>query len=882
MLNRDLPELLAPAGSFYAFKAAVNAGADAVYLSGKRFGARGFADNFSKQEIKEAVNYAHLNNVKVYVTVNTLIKNSEIPVISEYLLWLYKNGVDAVIIQDVGIAALAKELVPDLNLHASTQMAIHNQPGVEWALDFGFKRVVLAREMKLSEIEEIGKKIKKRIELEVFAHGALCYSYSGRCLLSSLIGSRSGNRGMCAQPCRKPYKLMEGNLDGYGRPKNLKEIPLNHEYLLSTRDLALYSKLNYITSKPIDSIKIEGRMRSPEYVAIVVSIYRKALDEIKKGGWKPLDQDLKKLELTFNRMFTSGYILEKDHNRIMGRDRPGNRGIYIGTVEKYDPKYKMVDIDLKNDIVPCKGDGIVFISKGRPNTTGLKVRLSPLKENNIVKLKVDSFIHKGSKVYLNYKKSLIDEAKNIILKNAYQSIPLDLNVYWKNNLPILEGEIIGPDNSNLFLSMESRFEMEKALTDPLNKETIEKQLKKTGKTPFRINKIEIDYPGGLFLPISKLNQIRRDFLEKAESILLESYLGPPKNVKKSEDHLYHLKKNKFSPANNLIITTKNEGSENPLYMSVYINNHENVEYALKGGCKRIYFEFNSLDIWPGKDYGCTEKYLEKVLDHFSEIFTKIKFLCEDNEAQLVWKWPNINREPYLNLAVALMDSFSPDFIREIMVGDLGSAYLLSKMKPRVCLSASPELNIWNNWTSHLFSGIFKTVTLSPELSKSDLNSLSKYFYLIKNSNFKSINMELLVQGNLETIISEDCLPCTATNSGDDMITLPQKFWGLKDFKNHLFPLYLDLECRTHILNSVELCLIDYMALFKDWNVDGLVIDARNRSGNYVRDMLSLYGDAVNQLNDGQISAKYIKTMKNQIKKISLGGITKSNFLREVK
>ncbi|GAB4318322.1 MAG: U32 family peptidase [Methanobacteriaceae archaeon] len=883
MLNRDLPELLAPAGSYDAFKAAVNAGADAVYLSGKRFGARSFADNFSKDQIKDAVDYAHLNNVKVYVTVNTLIKNFEVPIVSEYLLWLYKTGVDAVIIQDVGIAALAKEIIPDLDLHASTQMAIHNQPGVEWASDFGFKRVVLAREMKIAEIEKIGEKIKKRIELEIFAHGALCYSYSGRCLLSSFIGSRSGNRGKCAQPCRKHYKLMEGDIDGYGRPINLREIPLNNEYLLSTRDLSLYSKLDYIVNTPIDSIKIEGRMRSPEYVAIVVSIYRKALDKIKKGQWKPLSQDLKKLELAFNRMFTSGYIFEENHAKIMGRDRPGKRGIYIGNVKKYDQKNKAVFIDLKSKIMPEKEDGIVFISNDLPTTRGLKVRHSTSKRNNTVKVKVDPFIPRGSRVYLNYKKSLFDEAKSIIQNKAPKSVPLDLNVYWRNNLPILEVKMPGPDNSELFFSMESAFEMEKALKNPLNKETIENQFKKTGNTPFKIRQIEIDYPGDLFLSIGKLNQIRRDFLEKAKTVLLENYFDPSRNVQKSEKRLNLLKKNKFCPSKNLVLSKNDERSKTPIFMSVYVNNPKNVEYALKGGCKRIYMEFNSLDIWPGKDYGCTEEYLGKVFNQFKEIFTKIKFLCDDNEAQIVWKWPIINREVFLKFSGELLDSFSSDLIGEIMVGDIGSAYLLSKMKPRISLAAAPELNIWNNWTSNTFSRIFKTVTLSPELSKNDLNGMTKYFNLIKNFNFETIKMELLVQGNLETIISEDCLPCTMPDSEDGKkITVPQKFLGLRDVKNHLFPFYLDLECRTHILNSVELCLIDYIALFKEWNVDGLVIDARNRSGNYVRDILSIYGNAVNQLNHGELSSKNIKNMKNQIKKRSLGGITKSNFLRDVR
>ncbi len=289
----EIPELLAPAGSMESLKAAVNAGADAVYLSGKQFGARHYAANFDNEDLKEAVHYAHLRGVKVYVTVNTLVKDHELPDLAKYLLFLYENGADAILVQDVGVARIAKELVPDLNIHASTQMTIHNTEGVKWAAELGFKRVVLAREMKLAEIEEIGKNIgSEQIELEIFAHGALCYSYSGQCLLSSFIGGRSGNRGMCAQPCRKPYDLVLGEKDEYGRPVNTNRSRIKENYLLSTRDLAIYKYLDKISKSSVSSLKIEGRMRSPEYVAVVVSTYRKALDSIKKRRWKPGKKDI--------------------------------------------------------------------------------------------------------------------------------------------------------------------------------------------------------------------------------------------------------------------------------------------------------------------------------------------------------------------------------------------------------------------------------------------------------------------------------------------------------------------------------------------------------------------------------------------------------------
>ncbi len=207
--KQKLPELLAPAGSPEAFRAAVAAGADAVYLSGKRFGARKFAPNFTDDEIKEAVDYAHRRDVRVYVTINTLIHDRELKGIAEYLIWLYSTGADAVLVQDTGVAALAREIVPSLPLHASTQMTIHSTDGVRWAAEQGFSRVVLARELTLEEITLIGQETAgSGIGLEVFAHGALCYCYSGQCLLSSVIGGRSGNRGMCAQPCRKPYTMV--------------------------------------------------------------------------------------------------------------------------------------------------------------------------------------------------------------------------------------------------------------------------------------------------------------------------------------------------------------------------------------------------------------------------------------------------------------------------------------------------------------------------------------------------------------------------------------------------------------------------------------------------------------------------------------------------
>jgi putative protease len=270
-LNR-LPELLAPAGSWEALVAAVSAGADAVYLGGKRYGARAYAENFEEAQLIRALEYAHRSDVKVYVTVNTLLTERELPHAAQFLLFLYEQGADGVLVQDAGLIRLARHTVPHLPLHASTQMTIHSSAGVQWAQEMGLRRVVLARELTLQEISLMAGRLSgSGIGLEVFIHGALCYSYSGQCLLSSSIGGRSGNRGRCAQPCRKPFHLVHGSRDGYDRVfVSPPDYPPS--YCLSTRDLCTYQRLDELVRLSVESLKIEGRMKSPEYVATVVRL----------------------------------------------------------------------------------------------------------------------------------------------------------------------------------------------------------------------------------------------------------------------------------------------------------------------------------------------------------------------------------------------------------------------------------------------------------------------------------------------------------------------------------------------------------------------------------------------------------------------------------
>jgi putative protease len=458
---RRLPELLAPAGSPKALQAAIAAGADAVYLSGKRFGARKFAANFDEQALAQAIDYAHLRGVKVYVTVNTLIRENELIDVADYLLRLYEMGTDAVLLQDLGAALLARRIVPELEKHASTQMTIHNQQGALWAERAGFKRAVLAREVGLDEIKEMGQEMRKEtaahgIGLEVFVHGALCYSYSGQCLLSSAIGGRSGNRGMCAQPCRKPYVLLRGEKDRYGRPTGLAAQPQRERFLISTRDLCVYRHLDRIVRSPIESLKIEGRMKSPEYVAIVTSIYKRALQAIAKGKWSPSSEDERDLALSFNRDFTKGHLLGAGD--VMGREMSDNRGVLIGSVASFDVQRGEAVVRLSGPFCPEKGDGLVFQAPGQE--MGLVVQ-KVVQKDGMLRLMTPERVRPGTKVYLTGSTALAKKALEIIASDKTQ-IALDLTLTWQEGTPLLEARM----EDGRAVQVKAAFKMEKAKNQP--------------------------------------------------------------------------------------------------------------------------------------------------------------------------------------------------------------------------------------------------------------------------------------------------------------------------------------------------------------------------------------------------------------------------------
>lgn len=503
----DKIEILAPVGSVESLYAAVENGADAVYLGGKLFNARQYASNFTDDDLKNAVEYAHLRNVKVYVTANILLDDYELKEIIDYLTFLYNIDVDAVIVQDLGLARIIKELFPDFEVHGSTQMSINNYKGVQFLEELGFNRVVLARELSTTDIRYI--KDNTNIELEAFIHGALCVSYSGQCLMSSLIGGRSGNRGTCAQPCRMPYSIVSKKDNKIINPK------YEEKYLLSPKDLNTVEHLKDIIDAGIVSLKIEGRMKKPEYVAIIVNGYRKELDRILGIHNERLsEREHKDIAQMFNRGFTKGYINNEYGKNFISFDKPNNRGILIGEVVKLERD--LITIKLQEPI--SKGDGIEIINKDGSSYGQIidKILLGnktidASDAGSTIRLNSSNKAEVGAKVYKTFDLLLnIRAAETYTKKETLKRFPINMAVEISIGEPVRL--MLWTDEH--YISLESNEAAEKGLKVVLEKEKVINQMNKLGDTPYYLNNIDVNLEEGAMIPVSVLNGLRRKGIEE--------------------------------------------------------------------------------------------------------------------------------------------------------------------------------------------------------------------------------------------------------------------------------------------------------------------------------------------------------------------------------
>ena len=491
-------EILSPAGSYECLKAAVAAGADAVYVGGSRFGARAFADNFSEEELLDAIDYVHLCGRKIYLAVNTLLKEKELTDdFYNYLLPYYQRGIDAVIVQDIGVLQFVKKHFPNLPIHASTQMTITNYLGVQFLEKLGVERVVTSRELQLDEIREIAE--HTNLEIESFVHGALCYSYSGQCLYSSLIGGRSGNRGQCAQPCRLPYCI----------GKDRRE-----RYLLSLKDICTLDIIPDMVEAGIYSFKIEGRMKKPEYVALVTAVYRKYVDlylEVGREGYHVSEQDKLALMDLYNRGgFHTGYYRTRNGRDMVSIMRPNHAGVEVLRVTKHSGR----DITARVLTELSPGD-VVELPNPKENYTfsksvkkGEEVHLLSHKRQDLKNV-LSLYRVRNERLIQEIQKNIIGQfVKTSITGRIFLALqqPICLEVSDGKHIVKVQGGICEP-----------------AVSQPAERERIEKQLRKTGNTPFVFTELDVKLQGNLFVPMQVLNELRRNALEELEQKILADF-----------------------------------------------------------------------------------------------------------------------------------------------------------------------------------------------------------------------------------------------------------------------------------------------------------------------------------------------------------------------
>ena len=511
-------ELLAPAGTKEAFLAAVENGANAIYLAGKMFGARAYASNFDADELADVIRYAHLKNVQVHVAVNTIVDNNEFRKLRDYLMFLYEAGADAVLVQDLGAARLAKDVVPNLPLHASTQMTVHNLAGVQALEKIGFSRVVLARELSIAEIQYICR--HSRAEIECFMHGALCVCYSGQCLMSSMIGGRSGNRGRCAQPCRLPYTLVDAHgHDVLGESAG--------DFLLSPRDLNTIDLIPQLLDAGIDSLKIEGRMKRPEYVATIVHAYRKAIDYHLYGQTIPVDNnDRDRLAQVFNRDFTTAYMEKNQGKYMMSDRRPNNRGVLIGRVITYNRDTKMVSLKLSRDL--SVGDQVDFwVKVGGRITAEIKLLYNERGKEcptahagEIVSFAVDRTVHTHDRAFKIYDAKLMNEARRSYDMDLYTKIPVHGVLYARLGEKLrLQLE----DDEGNHTNAEGDYIVVPANNRPLTRETAENQIGRLGTTVFSLSKLSCEIDESVMVPVSELNKVRRSAVSALEELRMTRF-----------------------------------------------------------------------------------------------------------------------------------------------------------------------------------------------------------------------------------------------------------------------------------------------------------------------------------------------------------------------
>ena len=773
-------EILAPAGSYESFHAAIVAGADAVYAGGPKFGARAFAENFTEAQLLNAIDYAHLHQRKFYLTVNTLLKDYEIEQLPEYLEPLYQRGLDAVIVQDMGVLNVVRQYFPDMDIHASTQMTVTGVNGAQFLKENGAVRVVPAREISLEEVRNI--KSVTGMEMECFVHGALCYCYSGQCLLSSLIGGRSGNRGQCAQPCRLPYTV-----DG------------EKGYLLSLKDICTLDIIPDLIEAGIDSFKIEGRMKRPEYVAGVTSIYRKYVDLYLKNPQKPYlvdDKDKEMLMDLFNRGgFHTGYYKQKNGRNMITIQKPNHIGVKVGDV--LSQKGREVQMRALTDI--AAGDLIEFKNEAQRYTTG-----KSCKQGEVITILAPKGMRlpAGEVLYRVQSPELLND-----LKTTYSEGKVIEKLYGYISMEAGKAAKLVVCKDEYSVEVESEQQVEAASSRPLDEERIKKQLRKTGNTEFAFDMLDVELHGEVFLPMQQLNEMRRKALEELEKKIQDSFHRKTAEKKVLQEEILDTASVKLSKKENKL--------------SVLVETQEQLEAVLENdnSVACIYVDSN-LDT-TGLD---------------AELWNGISDRIHKKNIEVFLAMPRIFRNQTIEIFEQAYDNILTRYFDGMLIRSMEEYQFLKSKNYSGNIRLDYNLYIMNRFAKQFWKKQGITYgTIPVELNKSEIVNLD------------SKQDEMIVYGYIPAMVTAQCVTSTVYGCKKDC-----KITMLKDRYQNEFPVKNQCrDCYNVIYNTAPLYLIDLKEDLEELNAERYRIQFSIENRDEVKQILnqcnSMFSDEKGEL-----------------------------------
>lgn len=775
-------ELLAPAGTMENFMAALESGADAIYLGGKVFNARAHAANFGIDELREAVRLAHILDVSVYVTVNILIGDTELGELENYLKDLDSIGVDAIIVQDLAVAEIAKRVAPNIHLHGSTQMTAATLDAVRFYESLGFTRVVLARELSLKEIQHICKHCKA--EIEVFVHGALCVCYSGQCLMSSFIGGRSGNRGACAQPCRLPYELLDS--------KGESVLPKHEAYLLSPKDLNYSEHMNELVAAGVTSFKVEGRMKKVSYVRQVIGTYREILDKASIQ-----ENQRKALASGFNRGFSTAYLEDTVGRQMMTVVAPNHQGKPIG--ESYTKK------------------GEVYLSLTEPIEQGSLVKI--LQSNGSVTYYtvddewtcVSDTLYKGRPaeglaVGQLYLASTPKNTKSRGLQEFTRKYDMSVYLSVGSNGETNYTELTAILDSGLSVTVTNEYVPAIANKVPTSLEKVTEQLGRLGNTLFRLSYVDI--PDGPYMwPASVLNALRRDAVTALETALITHHVESWQALQVTGDVDYDFK-------------AQHELSYDTCPMiSARVDEIEGVKAAISGGAQKIVFGGDRLSRIP----------------YALSIYDEVARLCAQSDVICTFATPRVVKDDEVEAYKHTLEAIVQAHPDSISIHVPQALLWLRELGYTGAIEADTGLNIFNTPTLHFWEQLhISCVNPSQELTLKQITELAKHSH---------VPIETMIHGYTEMMISEYCAIASFVGTGGKVncpMPCVKESYSLKDRKGEIFPIRTDPYCRMHIMNSHEMDMRAYVPMLLQKGISILRIDGRHMKPSYVKDIVSQY------------------------------------------